>query len=902
MVLVIGVLGAPPAAARDLDEVPFEITADSIEVDAVQRLYIAEGHVRIVQQEAGRSLSADWVVFSNETKRGAAAGNVLMEDEDERVRAQFALFDVDSLQGLVHDGEYRVVERDGTAIRLRAIELVKSGDTSYAFWKGVFTTCNCPDEDARDPWALRSSRGDIEVGGYGTAWNSTIEVLGIPAMWIPWIMFPVKSERETGILFPEFGVGNRRGVEFGLPVFFAIGDSLNLMLTPRWMSKRGYKQDALLEFVFGRKSWVRASGSYIRDQQVMEDQWDVDQKNERLLAGGNVPNVDDVAFNERRWAFRGDGEVFGPGNLRATGDIKLVSDNDHPTDFRDMREFNKDRFLESVGFVETRQDWGRPVGGYVGARWADDLQSPDDEDRDDFLLQRFTEASGRSLTDPILERTGLGLVGSMGVDYIHFRARNNPADQVGSSSVQVREEFFDTGIDALPDDREGTNRKTLEVAQDPPPGLTTTPRASYDPNNDNDQSLDRERNSTLIATFDGPPVGSNANDGSEEVCRRTIEDYNASLNPNQTAANPDACQSLTRAPEQDGSYQEGEPLVDEGHRLSFHPRIARPFDVGHFELTPEVGYRQNLYFSDRQNRSVEENGLFTARFDVTTRLSKQLAYNAEDRRGVLTHLLTPRVSWVYANPRDQSGDPVFVPKTRLSQDRIRQLETENVFDDPADRLEDFNQIIFTAGNRFYRSTGFERTWLGDVTISQAWDLDDRELGDFVIDGRTGRWKGVSSTFHLTVDPAESQVTEGLVDLRWRAPFDVTMALRYRYLEDIPFFFESYRGENSDRFDEFEEGFTRVSQIDAEMSIPLFDRLVLGGKITYSIEDDLRLRTRGSIDYVSKCRCWAAGVEIRDSRNDGIQTSFRFTILQPGSNLKNPFQQGAGPFTVQPALY
>jgi lipopolysaccharide assembly outer membrane protein LptD (OstA) len=257
---------------------------------------------------------------------------------------------------------------------------------------------------------------------------------------------------------------------------------------------------------------------------------------------------------------------------------------------------------------------------------------------------------------------------------------------------------------------------------------------------------------------------------------------------------------------------------------------------------------------------------------------------------------------VYANPRDQSGDPVFVPETRLPQDRIRQLDPDTVFTDPTDRMRDYNQLIFSVGNRFFRSKDLSRTWLGDVTLSQAWDFEDHSIGDFVVDGRTGRWKGINSTFHMTVDADASKVKEGLIDLRWRAPFDVSMYLRYRYLRDIPLFFESFRGENADRFDEFKSGFTHVSQIDAQISIPLMDRIVLGGEITYSIEDDLRLRTRGSVDYVSKCRCWAAGVELRDTRNDGLQTTFRFTILQPGSNLKNPFQQGAGPFSFQPALY
>jgi LPS-assembly protein len=37
--------------------------------------------------------------------------------------------------------------------------------------------------------------------------NTTFDVFGVPLAWIPWMVFPVKTERQTGLLFPEFSLG-----------------------------------------------------------------------------------------------------------------------------------------------------------------------------------------------------------------------------------------------------------------------------------------------------------------------------------------------------------------------------------------------------------------------------------------------------------------------------------------------------------------------------------------------------------------------------------------------------------------------------------------------------------------------------------------------------------------------
>ena len=77
-----------------------------------------------------------------------------------------------------------------------------------------------------------------QVVGYGTAKNSTFEVLGVPVLWFPWMIYPLKTERQSGLLFPEFQISGRNGFEIGLPVFLTLGDPVNLTLTPRWLRSR----------------------------------------------------------------------------------------------------------------------------------------------------------------------------------------------------------------------------------------------------------------------------------------------------------------------------------------------------------------------------------------------------------------------------------------------------------------------------------------------------------------------------------------------------------------------------------------------------------------------------------------------------------------------------------------
>ncbi|MFP6607877.1 MAG: LptA/OstA family protein, partial [Myxococcota bacterium] len=262
-VLAFLLLGPPSAAAQNLDlrrDQAAEITADRIVYESKRRVYVAQGSVRIVQGE--RRIDADWLVFNRTTQRGIAAGRVRVDDGKVLLDSRFLEFDVRGEQGFVLGGRLDLGEDD---FLMAAGELVQTGKDTYEARGASFTSCRCPDDEDRLPWQINTSRADVELGGYAMVTNNSVDILGIPTLWLPWLMFPVKTDRATGLLLPEIGFGGSNGYEVALPLFWAARHNINLIATPRYLSKRGVKPELTLETVYGEHSQTTLFGSYIRD-------------------------------------------------------------------------------------------------------------------------------------------------------------------------------------------------------------------------------------------------------------------------------------------------------------------------------------------------------------------------------------------------------------------------------------------------------------------------------------------------------------------------------------------------------------------------------------------------------------------------------------------------------------
>jgi lipopolysaccharide assembly outer membrane protein LptD (OstA) len=766
-----------PDVDFDRSDQPVALQADTIEFERGRDLYVASGSVVIRQGE--RTLSADWIAFNNTTRRGVASGRVTLSDGGDVLHTSFAEFDVANLQGVLFEAR---LDAATSQFKMSGAEIAKTGEQTYRFEKGRFTTCRCQ-EGERLPWEIKADSADLEINGYGTARNTSFEVLGVPVAWLPWMIYPLKTERQTGLLFPEISAGSLNSFGFGLPFFWAARENVNVLLTPGYSVKRGPSIRGNAEYVYGEESSGTLNAAFRHDI-------DIDA------------NSVSEPFGRERWATWGEQDVFLPFGVRAKSEFAFASDNQYPSDFRDLAFHRNDRFLESTAFA------GRNFGadgrfGLVGAvDYADDLQSPDDLDRDEFVLQRAPQLDLAMLPAPAPLPWLQWLVPALDLQYVYFLSQR---DQDGV--------FADTGIDGLFD------------ASERGPG--------------------------------GAPQGSA----------------------------PDLDQdnfATTGGTELDGIFQEGELLLDRGQRAWLTPRLGAPLRLGNFaEIYPEAGWSQMLYGSHALG--FEQRGQATARVEMRTRLRRRFGES-------VTHLLEPRIGYAFVSDTGQSGNPLYVPRAAVEQERVRELDLENVTRDPADRIPNFNGITLALANRLWaRLPGGEAPrFVADATLSAQYDVADSEFGWIVLDGHAFPTENTSGRVSFAFDPHRAEVAEGLLEVAHAFQAGHRIGLRYRYLRDIPSFYEDFPFAR-ERFDHVENDFDHVNQIDLYLRYSITESWAVTYLGSYSFERSLVLRNAGGIEYFSKCRCWAVRLEVAQDRERGAQFNLQYTLSGLGDDRRRPFE-------------
>ena len=111
---------------------------------------------------------------------------------------------------------------------------------------------------------------------------------------------------------------------------------------------------------------------------------------------------------------------------------------------------------------------------------------------------------------------------------------------------------------------------------------------------------------------------------------------------------------------------------------------------------------------------------------------------------------------------------------------------------------------------------------------------------------------------------------------------------YRYRRRLPTFLESNRGQ------------ARVNETDSVSQLNLLGELQLAMRVQlrYSTifkiagEDEF-IRNQGTVEYVSKCRCWAVGATVAFDRRDQISGGFSVRFMGLGDRRDSAFGRGFG---------
>jgi LPS-assembly protein len=130
-----------------------------------------------------------------------------------------------------------------------------SKDSDILAKDAEFTTC----KDCPESWSVFGSEVRVTPNEYIRINQAYIKVRGVVVMYIPYIVLPIKKERETGFLFSNFGVSVQEGVQLEQPFFWAINDSSDMTLVPTFFGKRGLLNQFQYRQMLGEKKWFEVN-------------------------------------------------------------------------------------------------------------------------------------------------------------------------------------------------------------------------------------------------------------------------------------------------------------------------------------------------------------------------------------------------------------------------------------------------------------------------------------------------------------------------------------------------------------------------------------------------------------------------------------------------------------------
>ncbi len=255
------------------------IGADKIFFDQVNNVIRGEGNSRILSE--GLQIDADSVTFE------------IDQDHFTARDLEFSLFEHDeddpSIWYMRARGQAKQFEIRQEILHLEDID---------------FTLC----PEGNDDVMISSSEVNLDPHSrQGVARNPKIRFKNIPILQLPYLRFPIGSDRLSGFLYPKFDASEKRGTSIEVPYYFNLAPNRDATLTTTYHSKRGAQLYTEYRYLGQYSDW--------------------------MLLGEYMPRDERYINRDRRYAGEITGKLHDGGSLYSSFDIGWVSDDTYLYDY-----------------------------------------------------------------------------------------------------------------------------------------------------------------------------------------------------------------------------------------------------------------------------------------------------------------------------------------------------------------------------------------------------------------------------------------------------------------------------------------------------------------------------------------------------------------------------------------
>jgi LPS-assembly protein len=335
---------AAPGGSDSADT--WQIDANQIDYDQNKDEFNARGTVNITRQ--GRTLSADRVRLNQTTGDASADGNVSLMSGADLLTGDHLEMNLNTETGLLTEGKVFISKNH---LYLSGHKIHKTGPHTYSAENISITSCDGDDPD----WHLTGKNFKVTIEGYGSATHTALWAGKVPVLYSPYLFFPVKLKRQSGLLMPEFGYSDRKGTEYLQPLYWAINESSDATFYGHFMSQRGLRSGIEYRYVLDEDSMGALFVEGFEDFKT-----DDGQKDNTKRWGYEGDAV--LRENTDRYWFRMKHDQRLGGGVNAKLDLDVVSDQDYLHEFKSgYNGFNATRDYFQDTFGRDIDDYNDPI-------------------------------------------------------------------------------------------------------------------------------------------------------------------------------------------------------------------------------------------------------------------------------------------------------------------------------------------------------------------------------------------------------------------------------------------------------------------------------------------------------------------------------------------------------------
>lgn len=179
-----------------------------------------EGSEEVVIEYQDIKITSDHAYYDFPTKTATLTGHVVIDQGPTRLSGAKGIFHLDTKTGILEDATadlpptYHIVARS----------IEKIGEATYRVEHGIFTACEMPNPD----WSFSLSEATVTLDDYARMKNVAFRTGSVPVLFTPYMIWPTKEDRASGLLVPGLGYSTRRGGYLGLSYYWVTGRSTDL--------------------------------------------------------------------------------------------------------------------------------------------------------------------------------------------------------------------------------------------------------------------------------------------------------------------------------------------------------------------------------------------------------------------------------------------------------------------------------------------------------------------------------------------------------------------------------------------------------------------------------------------------------------------------------------------------